>query len=155
MNSLLLQIVLNDYYKDVESISKLLNYADKLNLGLTTGINCSSDTETACKEFFAVNDFYQKTPSRLIRHFFITSDTIKDELKMLRIAYNIGLYYLNDYQVFIGVHNDTKHLHAHFIMNTVSLRTGLIYSASPHGTASFVSYIKSLGFDISIIGTAF
>ena len=54
MSSLQLQIALNNYYRDIESVPTLLNYADKLNLGLTTGINCSSDTEAACKEFFAV-----------------------------------------------------------------------------------------------------
>ena len=155
MNSLQLKIVPNDYYRDSESISTLINYANRLNNSLTTGINCSSDATTAINEFFYIRNFYQKNPARCIRHFIITSDSIKNEYKMLQLAYQIGLYYLNTYQVFIGVHNDTSNLHAHFIMNTVSFKDGLIYSASPNETNQFIHYITNLGFSVTKLNDTF
>ncbi len=148
MHSLNYVICLNNYYCDDESIQTLLDYADKLHLGLTTGVNCSSDATIACQEFHYINSFYNKEPARYIRHFAFTSDTIKNEQQFLRIAYQIGLFFLDDFQVFIGVHNDTKHLHAHFIMNTVSFRTGKIYDGYYQEKENLLSYVESLGFQV-------
>lgn len=148
MHSLNYVVHLNNYYRDDESIETLLNYADKLHLDLTTGINCSSHAATANQEFHLINSFYRKEPSRYIRHFTFTSNTIKSEQQMLQIAYNIGLFFLNDFQVFIGVHNDTKYLHAHFIMNTVSFRNGRIYDGYYQEKEQLLSYVENLGFHV-------
>ena len=155
MHSLNYAIFLNNFYRSDESIEKLLNYADKLHLGLTTGINCSAHAPTACHEFLFINSFFNKEPAHYIRHFAFTSDTIKDEQQLLHIAYEIGLFFLNDFQVFIGIHNDTKHLHAHFIMNTVSFRTGKIYNGYYAEKEQLFSYVENLGFHVTAIDNHF
>lgn len=155
MHSLNYVICLNNYYRDDTSIRTLLNYADKLHLGLTTGINCSANAQIACQEFHFVNSYYSKAPARYIRHFAFTSDTIKDEQQFLHIAYQIGLFFLNDFQVFIGVHNDTKHLHAHFIMNIVSFRTGRIYDGYFPEKEQLLSYVENLGFRVTAVDNYF
>ena len=40
------------------------------------------------------------------------------------IAYLISDLFFPEYQVLFGVHTNKKHLHIHFYINTVSLRTG-------------------------------
>lgn len=155
MNSLCLKIILNDFYREEHSVATLLDYTNKQNLGLTTGINCSADAAIACQQFQNINLFHCKTPSIYIRHLMISSDTIKDEIQMLQLAYRIGEFFKPHYQVFIGVHTDTDHLHAHFIMNKVSWDTGNIYRGYYDEKAAFIQHINNLGYFVECLDTHF
>jgi len=155
---LYLKIMTEEEYCTDESVYNLIHYAGKINpneITLTTGINCSPYIDEAIYEFEYIRSLFQKDPARYARHFMISSDTIKNPQEMLQLAYAIGCYYINQYQVFIGVHTDKKRLHAHFILNTVSCNDGKIYSYSYQENENFMNYIRHvLGYKIRNLTTA-
>lgn len=153
---LLLKNIYKEYYTQNEAIPSLIQYADKIapnTATYTAGINCSPYANEAIAQFQMISTFFKKNPAQKIRHFEISSDTIKNPLEMLQLAYRVGLYYLNRYQVFIGVHNNTDYIHAHFILNTVSCYDGIIYSYSQEELSRFMNYIRSLGYSIQTVNS--
>lgn len=148
IHTLIAKIIINDdLYTQKASIRKLLDYANKIPK-LTAGINCSHEVEQAENEFNFILNYYQKTPSRYIRHYVISSDVITDPYEMLRIAYNIASFFINTNQVFIAVHTDTDHIHSHLIVNTVSCYTGTIFSYNYNNHRDFLSHANSYGYHI-------
>ena len=147
--SYMLKIVQNDdFYKTEAAVDGLLKYCNK-NDAYTVGINCPGNAKGAAEHFKYINKTYEKHPSKYVRHMVLSPDDSKMSPEKLRqIAYEIGRYYEKDNQLFIAVHTDSNHIHAHMVMNTISYRTGLIYSYSEAGLNGLLSYADSLGYGI-------
>ena len=58
------------------------------------------------------------------------------------IAYQIAAYYAEQYQILYAVHIDAEHLNIHFVMNTVSYRTGMKYEGKKQDYYQFIDHMK-------------
>lgn len=51
-------------------------------------------------------------------------------------------YYSSRYQIVFGVHTDTRNIHIHFIMNTVSYVDGMMYSGNAVDMNNFKAFAE-------------
>ncbi len=128
------------------NLGELLKYVtkvDKTKNELVYAKDCS--IETAKYEFEFVKKIYNKRDKRQYYHFvqsFSPDDKITPQL-----AHQIGkemLQYLDGFQVVMGTHIDKRHLHNHFVMNSVSFENGLKY----HQSKNDLEKIKMLSNEI-------
>lgn len=111
------------------SLKSIFNYVtkkEKTEEKLLDGINCSPST--AFEEMMLTKELYDKTDGRTYKHFVLSYppgenidlEKIRDNAKELVNSCDS----LNGHQVFIAVHDDREHKHAHIIVNSVSLEDG-------------------------------
>lgn len=99
--------------------------ADKTNsIRLISGKDCCP--ETAFQEFMATKNSYKKADQTMFYHY---DQAFKDgETISPKTAHEIAVKFAEDnypdYEVVIATHVDNEHLHSHFIINSVSFRTG-------------------------------
>ena len=107
-------------------LKKTLNYIckeEKTNNKLVTGINCM--TENAYEEMMTVKKVFNKLGGREKIHF-IQSFSPEDKLDY-QTAHEIArklIEEFKEYQIVIATHQDTKHIHSHFVINTVNFING-------------------------------
>ena len=53
-----------------------------------------------------------------------------------------ALYYGGEYQIVYAVHEDSRHLHVHFVLNTLNYRTGKKYPGDKEDYYNFQRYLK-------------
>jgi hypothetical protein len=122
---------INKPNKTYTGMRKIINYVlrpDKTNETITTGINLNPDN--AFNEMVTLKKLMGKTDRRLWYHFiqsFPPYDNIKPELAM-QVAIETAEYFKEQYQILIAVHTDKKHIHTHFLLNTVNIETGKKYT---------------------------
>ena len=122
---------------------KYVSKVEKTRVELVYAKDCS--IETAKYEFEFVKKLYNKTDKRQYYHFvqsFDPNDDITPEL-----AHQVGkemLKCFDGFQVVLGTHIDKKHLHNHFVINSVSFKNGLKY----HQSNKDLKNIKILSNDI-------
>lgn len=108
------------------SLKKTLNYIckkEKTQNKLITGINCT--TENAYEEMMVVKRAFNKMGGREKIHF-IQSFSPNDELDY-KTAHEIAIKLADrfkDFQMVIATHQDTEHIHSHFVLNTVNYTNG-------------------------------
>ena len=88
------------------------------------GIHCYP--ETARDEFISVKEGFNKTGGVQAYHGYLS---FKEQDISPSLAHKIGLEFANEvwgerYQVLVTTHLNTKHLHCHFVINSVSHRDG-------------------------------
>ena len=91
----------------------------------TFGINCSQNYKEIPKQFYETKEFFNKNGGRLYKHYvqsFAPNEVKKEDV--IEIAKKWAERAFKGYEVFIAVHNDKKHLHAHFVVNSVSFENG-------------------------------
>ncbi|MCL2860106.1 MAG: relaxase/mobilization nuclease domain-containing protein [Oscillospiraceae bacterium] len=93
----------------------------------TTGINCSVDT--ALEEMLITKQYYSKTDGILGYHAF---QSFKEGEVTPQIAHEIGIRLAEEiwgerFEVLVSTHLNTKHLHSHFVINSVSFKDGKRY----------------------------
>lgn len=99
--------------------------ADKTgNIRLTSGKDCCP--ETAYQEFMATKSSYKKADQTMFYHY---DQAFKDgETISPKTAHKIAVKFAEDnypnFEVVIATHVDNEHLHSHFIINSVSFKTG-------------------------------
>lgn len=107
-------------------LKKTLNYIckeEKTKNKLITGKDCRSDN--AYEEMMAIKNMFNKTKGREKLHFvqaFSPNDPVNYEM-----AHEIALKIANkfkEFQVVVATHQDTEHIHSHFVINTVNFNTG-------------------------------
>ena len=122
-----------------DSIEKLLTYAtnpDKTEkLFYTTGINCRVDN--AVKEMQFIKKLYGKEKGILAFHGY---QSFKEGEVTPEIAHEIGVRLAEEmwgdrFQVVVSTHLNTKHLHNHFVINSVSFKDGYKYYSNYENTA--------------------
>lgn len=139
---LLFKVAYRDFYQEPESIPVLINYARGEGQPYTAGINCSADPAIAISQFESVIQYFNKKPARYIRHYILSSDIPYTPEYMLTAAYLVASKYMATNQVFIGVHTDTNHMHAHLIVNCVNCYNGLIFSYSQEEHEAFIEHAR-------------
>jgi hypothetical protein len=103
------------------------NYTKKMEdeNHLVTTINCSPDS--AYEEFSLIKNLYHKENGRLYIH---AEQSFPPEIKDQMLIHEIGRRLIeetnifNGFQVVIGTHTDTDHIHNHFCINSVNAETG-------------------------------
>lgn len=99
--------------------------ADKTGcIRLISGKDCCP--ETAFQEFMATKNSFKKADQTMFYHY---DQAFKDgEIISPKTAHEIAVKFAEDnypdYEVVIATHVDNEHLHSHFIINSVSFKTG-------------------------------
>lgn len=88
------------------------------------GINCNPTT--ARDQFVTVKEQYGKTDGIQAYHGYLS---FKEQNITPELAQKIGMEFANevwgkDFQVVVTTHLNTKHLHCHFVINSISFRDG-------------------------------
>lgn len=121
--------------------------------GLIFGFNTllSSPADMA-EQFIIVRKIFHKEDGRLLRHFIISfaEDEIIDEKRAFYYGITAANYYANKYQIVFGIHQDTKNIHIHFLMNTVSYVDGSKFSEGILGFGNFLHYLNKINPAITI-----
>ena len=110
--------------KTYTSLKRALDYVGK-KACLTRGLNCDDNYKNVAYNFFETKDYYKKTGGRQYRHYiqsFKPGEITED--KIMEVATKWAEKAFPSHEVFIAIHNDKDHLHAHFIVNTVNFETG-------------------------------
>lgn len=132
---------INSKYRmdEFDSIRQVMTYAtnpDKTEkLFYTTGINC--EVKDAVKQMQFVKTFYGKENGILAFHAY---QSFNEGEVTPEIAHEIGVKLANEmwgdrFQVVVSTHLNTKHLHNHFVINSVSFKDGKKYYSNLSNTA--------------------
>ena len=134
-------------YHDKDAIDDVVSYvirSDKTTADLVGGF-CVNPF-MAADQFRIIARIYNKDFGIHLRHMVMSFS--KAEAINIRdaknIAYQIAAYYAEQYQILYAVHIDAKHLNIHFVMNTVSYRTGMKYDGSKQDYYDFQMYMKRI-----------
>jgi len=130
-----IEYVLQDFKMCIEpekfNCDHTINYqtysedADKTgSIRLISGKDCCP--ETAFVEFMATKKSFKKSDRTMFYHY---NQAFKDgETISPKTAHEIAVKFAEDnypdYEVVIATHVDNEHLHSHFIINSVSFKTG-------------------------------
>lgn len=124
---------------EFDSIGQVLTYAtnpDKTEKQFyTTGINCKVDD--AVKEMQTVKVLYGKENGILAFHAY---QSFAEGEVTPKVAHEIGVRLAEEmwgdrFQVVVSTHLNTKHLHNHFVINSVSFKDGKKYYSNLTNTA--------------------
>lgn len=140
-------IPVNESYSNQSDLVNVINYVFnpcKVLSNSYGGLQVRLESiESIIKDFLFVKNIYGKTDGRQLRHFIISFDP-EDNIspqEALKMAYIASEYY-SDYQMVFTVHENKPNLHIHFVMNSVSYKTGKKYAGGECDWYSFVNYCK-------------
>ena len=120
-------------FEDLGSVIDYAENGDKTEESLyISGINC--DPKNASNEMIAIKNKFVKTDGILAWHAY--QEVTPDE------AHKIGMELAKEmwgdrFQVVVTTHLNTKHLHNHFVINSVSFVDGKKYNADRNSYAEF------------------
>lgn len=115
------------FINNKNSLKKTIDYIckeEKTNNKLITGKDCTS--ENAYEEMMTVKNMYGKLGGREKLHL-IQSFNPEDNLTYEtahEIAIKMANEFFNGFQVVVATHQDTEHIHSHFVVNSVNFETG-------------------------------
>lgn len=100
----------------------------KPRIVFSEGIECSPYYKDAIQDFKCVRETFQKRSGREAHHMVLSFSEDEEQrytqeelfLKAVDIAKNT----FPNYQVWLGMHDDTDHLHVHMVINSVNLEDG-------------------------------
>lgn len=144
------------------NLKKGLQYADKDrrnedDFSLCRGINCSDSAEIACQEMFDVKKIYSKEGGREFKHYVLSfapgeiskTDAIEYAAQLTEKCFG------ERYQAFVGLHtqSESKIIHAHIIVNSVSFIDGHKIHFSKRDLERFKGYNDELSirYDLKVI----
>lgn len=91
----------------------------------TFGINCSNDYHQIVNNFYETKEYFNKLDGRQYRHYiqsFAPNEISKNEI--MEVANRWAEKVFEGHEVYIAIHDDKDHLHAHFIVNSVNFING-------------------------------
>lgn len=110
--------------REGKNLKRIMTYVGR-KAEITTGKDCANDYKKAMLEMQRTKEIMNKTGGRIYKHY--TQSFLPGEITAAQ-AHEIGRQWANEnfpgYEVFIGTHTDRKHIHNHFIVNSVSFETG-------------------------------
>jgi len=117
----------SDYYRGLElSSNKDYNFKKELS-NYVSGVNCIVDY--AYEDMMSTKRQYSKTDCIIAFHAY---QSFKEGEVTPDIAHEIGVKLAeemwDDYEVVVATHQNTNHIHNHFIINSVSYKTGKKYN---------------------------
>lgn len=116
--------------KKIGSSKDILEYAGK-KATLTKGLNCSDSWRNAFQDFQNTKDFFDKHKGRQYLHYvqsFKEGEVTPQEA--LNLTEKLCKKTMRNNEVFLGVHTDTKHIHCHIVVNSVSFVDGYKFQCS-------------------------
>ena len=125
-----------DKYDNIRQVVMYATNADKTEKQFyTTGINCNVDE--AVEQMQLVKKIYNKENGILAFH---AEQSFAEGEVTPEMAHEIGVKLANEiwgdrFQVIVTTHLNTKHLHNHFVINSVSFKDGLKYYSNHVNTA--------------------
>ncbi len=97
---------------------------------LVSGINCVP--KSAYREFMNTKELYGKKDGRMFYQ--MLQSFSPDENLTPETAHEIAIRFAQEqfpgYEVVVATHTDTNHIHSHFVINSVSMDTGLKYHSN-------------------------
>lgn len=139
-----------EFYGDLYAMANVNNYiiADRYNPGRVLpwiGSYNIFNILNAAQEMYYIKTYYNDLSGKYVRHFFISFEqsdyfTFVDAMLM---AVKVCGYFCGGFQVVYAVHQNTKHLHFHFVVNTTSFIDGKRLSDSYESRARFLKYVKT------------
>lgn len=141
-------------YHDAAAFRSVLRYvldSEKTSSSLAKGVSVASDYENAVLQMETVSRLNAQDSGVRLRHMILSfedRELARGRERSLHlanvIAYDVALYYANDYQIVYAVHTDGKDVHIHFVMNMVCYHTGLKYRGNRGDLYQFIEYINSV-----------
>ncbi|MGN0449053.1 MAG: relaxase/mobilization nuclease domain-containing protein [Ruminococcus sp.] len=107
-------------------------YDEISNQRLVSGINC--DGENAFKEFMATKKSYGKTDGMNFYQYvqsFSPEENITPQ-KAHEVALEFAEKAWSEYEVLVATHCDARHIHSHFVINSVSFENGKKLRQNPN-----------------------
>lgn len=134
-------------YHDTDAIQDVIAYVlnpAKTHPSYIGGF--SVNPQMAAAQFEIVARVNGKAFGIRLRHMVLSFEPGEPVSKDLakQIAYQVAAYYGDEYQIIYAVHLDKPHLHIHFVMNTVSYRTGTKYDGSKRDYYRFIDHMKNV-----------
>ena len=123
-----------------QAITYILNGEKTEEKALTGGWNVQADK--AYEQMMDTKEVFGKTGGRQGYHIIISfKEDETDSQTAMKIVEKFVKEYLEDYEAVYAVHDNTDHIHAHVIFNSVSYVTGLKYHYKKNDWASFIQPI--------------
>ena len=117
-------VIFRNEYASYEDLENVFNYVNNRTRSLYIG-GQNILLRNPIEQAMAVNRFFCKETKRKAFHLAISFDDndfmIAHEL--YDEGYNICAL-LHEYQIIFAIHQDTKYIHMHFVINPISLATG-------------------------------
>ena len=134
-------------YHDKDAVDDVISYVlrtDKTSPDLVGGF--CVNPYMAADQFRIIARVHNKEYGGHLRHMVLSfSDTEPVGTETAKkIAYQIAAFYGDEYQILYAVHIDARHLNIHFVMNTVSFRTGMKYDGKKQDYYQFIAYMKQV-----------
>lgn len=111
-------------------------YDEKSRQRLVSGINCNG--ENAFNEFMLTKNSYKKTTG--MNFYQYVQSYSADENLTPKKAHQIAMEFAENawqgYEVLVATHSETKNIHSHFIVNSVSFENGLKLRQNPNTLVS-------------------
>lgn len=142
--------VVGKSYKENKALENVINYATDIEKtqGYIGGYGVNPrKPDQMIKQMYQVKNVYGKeTGYRQVRHYIVSFEPVWGVTAdmALHMAYEIARYYMGQYQICFGVHLDTKQIHIHFVMNTVSYMDGKLYSGSWKELEGFKTHVHDV-----------
>lgn len=117
-------------YHNKDAVQKAIHYilrSDKIRHNIIGGIGATiNDEQNAINQFMKVKRIYRNTKGKQILHFWVSFEhgEVKHIDDYLNVGYAIADYFDGQYQILFSLHEDTDTDHIHFVVNTVSFKTG-------------------------------
>lgn len=140
---------------ELQSLTDVMHYAadaDKTEQQFfVTGINC--DADTARDQFVIVKKQFCKEDGIVAYHGYMS---FKEGEVTPELAHKIGLEFAervwgDEYQVVVATHLNTDHIHNHFVVNSVSYKTGKKFQSGTWWKLSRVADEICLAHGLSIV----
>lgn len=142
-------------YKDEHAIRDTINYIlnpAKVPEGCVI-LRGVTSAVTAAEQMSILSKVYGKDKGTRLRHFIICFEPKEttDIQTVHEIGWRLSDYYAGQYQLVGAVHQNTEHLHIHFIMNMVNTMNGKKYSGKKKDYYDFAKHIRSVLGDYGLI----
>lgn len=131
-------------YFDENSYHDGIDYITRDNTVTYTGGENVTSIETAASEMKAVAAYFHKDSGKRLRHSVLSyaeNEHVTPEMAD-KFAKEIIQHYAPEYQIVYAVHEDTDHVHTHFVMNQVSYQDGHRYAGKKKDYYDFQKHIK-------------
>ena len=135
-------------YKDDSALRDTINYIlnpAKVPEGcvILRGVTSAS---TAAQQMDILAQAYGKNKGTRLRHFILSFDADEnvDAQTAFEVGWRLSDYYAGQYQLVGAVHQNTDHLHIHFVMNTVGAIDGKKYSGKKKDYYDFGKYVRAV-----------
>lgn len=157
----------NQNYKNEDAADKLVKYifkdrgnGKKVRFYGGLGVDLVT-SERAARQIKKIKKLYKKSSGRQMYHFILSFDgRVKNPIEVYEIGMGIMDTFFYGYQIIFAVHEDTEHLHLHFILNSVNMLTGYKWHMNgaefrefKYGIEAYADdYLEKRGYDIKYAG---